>query len=223
MADNARASSLLGHRDIQVIPNCIDTERFCPGEKAEACQSLGLDPDKKHILFAAMSAMKDKNKGYAFLKAALQQVASDISDQAELVLIGDNYTIEDGFNEMKVINLGVLRDMVSIVGAYRAADVTVVPSLSENLSCTIMESLSCGTPAVAFDIGGNGDMIRHRSNGYLAREKDPRDLADGIAWCLAQEGDGLSLSARQTVENLFTPQIIGAKYAGLYEQLMSRP
>ena len=39
-------------------------------------------------------------------------------------------------------------------------------------------------------IGGNGDMVEHQVNGYLARERDAEDLAQGIRWCLENNKDG---------------------------------
>lgn len=75
----------------------------------------------------------------------------------------------------------------------------VAPSLAENLSNVIMESLACGTPVVAFDIGGNGDMITHKHNGYLATSPD--DLAQGIKWILDQDSKAyakLAQNARQS-------------------------
>jgi glycosyltransferase involved in cell wall biosynthesis len=63
-------------------------------------------------------------------------------------------------------------------------DVFVCPSSQENLPNTIAESLSCGVPAVAFDIGGIPDLIEHRRTGYLARPFDTADLSNGIVECL---------------------------------------
>ena len=47
-----------------------------------------------------------------------------------------------------------------------------------------MEALACGTPCVAFKIGGMPDLIEHKQNGYLAHPLATEDLAQGIAWVL---------------------------------------
>ena len=84
-----------------------------------------------------------------------------------------------------------------------------------------MESMSCGTPVAAFDIGGNGDMIDHKQNGYLACENDADDLAQGIQWCLANNHDNiLGKTAREKVLNNYTPEIVCKKYIELYESLL---
>ena len=84
-----------------------------------------------------------------------------------------------------------------------------------------MESLSCGTPVVAFNIGGNSDMIDHQQNGYLANELDCEDMAHGIQWCIENNADGLlSKNAREKVMNNFTINIVSKQYKQLYHSLL---
>ena len=221
MAESARKSSLLGACDIRVIPNCLDTEGFCPGSREEACARLGLDPERRHILFGAMNAVEDRNKGFEELADALKRIAPRHLEDTDLVIFGTTRLVPDRLGALTVRSLGMLRKQEDIVAAYRAADVTVVPSLSENLSCTIQESLSCGTPATAFAIGGNGDLIDHQVNGYLAREKDCEDLAQGIRWCLDHAKE-LAFAARKKVLENYTPAVVGEEYAELYRSLIER-
>ena len=47
-----------------------------------------------------------------------------------------------------------------------------------------MKHLAAVEPVVAFDIGGNGELIDHKINGYLAQPYDEEDLANGIKWVL---------------------------------------
>lgn len=81
---------------------------------------------------------------------------------------------------METFALGNITAEETMADIYRAADLFVLPSKSENLPYTIMEALSCGTPAVAFHIGGIPELITHRQNGYLAKPYDTADLANGI-------------------------------------------
>jgi len=84
-----------------------------------------------------------------------------------------------------------------------------------------MESLACATPVVAFDIGGNSDMIKHKVNGYLAKPFETADLANGIEWILDHsEYNQLSASARKKVEEKFSEKIIVEKYTRLYKQIL---
>ena len=56
MADCVRASSLLGDRRVEVIPFCLDTERYRPVDPKIARDLLNLPQDKQIILFGALSA-----------------------------------------------------------------------------------------------------------------------------------------------------------------------
>jgi glycosyltransferase involved in cell wall biosynthesis len=86
-----------------------------------------------------------------------------------------------------------------------------------------MESLSCATPVCCFAIGGNGDMVEHQVNGYLAREKDAEDLAYGIRWCLDNNKDGsFSTAARKKVMENYTIERVGEQYVNLYKSLMNK-
>lgn len=221
LADCARKSALFKDLDIRVIPNCLDTDTFCPGDRVEACRRFGLDPARRHILFGAMQAVEDKNKGFDYLVNALEQIGSVLSTDTDFVVFGTSKPIAAEIGGLKVSSIGLLRNQEDIVRAYRSADVTVVPSLSENLSCTIMESMACGTPVAAFAIGGNGDLIDHQVNGYLAREKDCGDLAQGIRWCLDHVQDLTPAASGKIIGN-FTPAVVGEKYAGLYRSLAKR-
>lgn len=86
-----------------------------------------------------------------------------------------------------------------------------------------MESLACGTPCVAFDIGGGGmcDMIEHQKNGYLAKPFDVDDLAKGIIWVLEDEErlQKLGVNGREKVEHNFTLEIQANKYISVYQDI----
>jgi glycosyltransferase involved in cell wall biosynthesis len=125
---------------------------------------------------------------------------------------------------MPVHYMGRLHDEISQVLLYSAADVLVAPSIQENLSNTVMEALACGTPVVAFHIGGMPDMIDHKINGYLSSPFEPNDLAEGIMWVLedAKRHNMLSQLARQTVMERFASRKVVEQYIELYQDVIKR-
>jgi glycosyltransferase involved in cell wall biosynthesis len=142
--------------------------------------------------------------------------------KAELVIIGATRSESPPDMGMKVHYMGYLQDEVSQVLLYSAADVVVAPSMQENLSNTVMESLACGTPVVAFDIGGMPDMIDHQMNGYLATPFEPNDLAGGMMWVLDDKNrhNMLSQRARQTVVERYTLKVVANRYLALYQSIL---
>ena len=177
LADTARESSLFSKENIMVIPNGINAKMFKPVDKKFARNLLNLPLDKKIILFGAVGAMSDERKGYRYLLSSLKRLKGR---NIELAVFGGSKKSKSDAFDITTHFFGELNDDISLVLLYSAADVMIVPSLQENLSLTIMESLSCGTSVVAFNLGGNGDMIDHKKNGYLAKALDADDLANGI-------------------------------------------
>ena len=110
-----------------------------------------------------------------------------------------------------------------MIRLYSAVSVTALPSLEENLSNIIMESLACGTPVVAFDIGGNSDLITHKVNGYLATPFDVKDFAQGIDWIL-NNADEMKLSENSVdiVRKSFDYSVVADQYKNLYQQVLNK-
>jgi glycosyltransferase involved in cell wall biosynthesis len=217
LTECAESSYLFKNKPILNLPNPIDTKTFAPFSQTEARKLFNLPPDKKLILFGAMGATSDPRKGYKELSQALEYLSEDY----ELVVFGSNEPQSPQGFKQKVWYLGYLHDDVSLRLLYSAADVMVVPSLQENLSNAIMESLSCGTPVVAFDVGGNSDLIEHKKNGYLAKFFNCNDLADGIAWILTHSmKEELKECARNKVVKNFDAEIVVKKYVELYKSII---
>lgn len=222
LAERAKESALLGDRPIHVIPNGIDTERFKSVSKAIARKALRIDEHKKMILFGGVSAKTDERKGYLHLQKAMKVLEEHYeSGDVELLIFGVSVLEEEDENYFTTTYLDYISNDRLLVLAYSAADVMVLPSKFENLPNTIMESLACGTPVAAFNIGGNPDMIDHKKNGYLAIPYEPKDLAEGIKWCLENNDDDLlSSNARRKVLDKFTLEAISKQYISLYKSLL---
>ena len=222
LAKCAASSSLLKDTRIEVIPNGLDTKQYKPIEKSLARSILGFPQNKQLILFGAMSATSDPRKGFNLLQSALQKLSqSGWGEQVELVVFGSSQPKNPTELGLKSHYLGRLNDDISLSLVYAAADVFIAPSVQDNLPNTVMESLACGTPCVAFDIGGMPDMIDHQQNGYLSKPFDIDDLARGIAWVLEDEErlQKLGVNGREKVEQNFTVEIQANSYMSLYNEL----
>ena len=117
----------------------------------------------------------------------------------------------------EAIPLGYVSDTKRIVELYHAADVFVLPSLSENLPNTIMEALACGVPCVGFKVGGIPEMIDHKKNGYVANYRDAKDLASGIRWVLDEaNGEELTKNALHKVHANYSQTAVAMQYIEVY-------
>lgn len=222
LAQLAKSSSLFKHLRVEVIPYCLDLNTYKPIDRSIARDLLGLPQDKQLVLFAALSS-GNKRKGFQHLKQALQYLYDrGLNKNVQLVIVGASQESQLVEIPFEYLPLGRLHDDISLALAYAAADVFVAPSIADNLPLTVLEALACGTPAVAFNIGGMPDLIDHGDTGYLAQPFDPQDLAQGIAWVLsdAARHQKLRIAARAKAEREFNiPRVIG-KYLALYEELL---
>jgi len=223
LAKEAGKSTLFKDRRIEVIPNGLDIGLYKPIEKKEARSIMGIPLDKKIILFGAMGATSDKRKGYLQLKHAIESLShTKLKHEIEIMIFGEDKTGLFQLFGFPVHYTGKLYDDISLAILYSSADVYVAPSLQENLSCTVMESLACGTPCVAFNIGGMPDMIKHKVNGYLSIPFDTNDLANGIEWVLNNNIDNSqSINARNTACKNYNIDNISQKYIDLYRDLLA--
>ena len=224
IADRARSSSLFRERPIRVIPNGVDTSVFKPLEKAFARRCLDMDPDRHVILFGAINAIEDPNKGFDLLIEAIRIVSRRLSAaRHELVIFGCSEPGKPQELGLATRYLGRLADEVSLAIIYNAADLMVVPSRQESFCQTAAEALACGTPVVAFDATGLRDVVEHGVDGYLARPYEPEDLANGMVQILMSAADGkMAQRARQRAVDEFSLGKVARKYAELYKEVLDR-
>src|SRR5207253_5296550 len=97
-------------------------------------------------------------------------------DDVVLVGLGHRGDAPSGLN---VRFVGNVEDESQVATYLRAADAVVVPSIAENAPLTIIEALMCGTPVVAFAVGGIPEMV-NAHNGALVTERTAEALAQGL-------------------------------------------
>lgn len=159
----------------------IDTDRFSPGDRAEARAMLGIADAPTILTVGALIP----RKGQALVIEALT------------ALPGVHYHLagageEEGRYRALATRLGVA-DRVHLMGPvanadlpmlYRAADVVVMPSASEGLANAWVEAIACGTPIVISDAGGAAELVTSPTAGRIV-PRDPEAIAAAISDILA--------------------------------------
>lgn len=210
----AKKSALLRNKEVYCIPNAINILEYYPVKKYDAKSILGINPKNKLILFGALSATSDINKGYQELNLALKHL---LSSNIEIAIFGSNRPENEELSKYKTHYYGKLDCSSSLRNLYSAADVMVVPSKMEAFGQTASEALACGTPVVIFDTTGLRDIVDHKVNGYVAKSFDVYDLAAGIDWVLNSENyESLSKNSRQKVIRYFDSELVSKKYIEIY-------
>ena len=138
------------------------------------------------------------------------------SEDIELVIFG---TKDTGYCEKnKIRKLGFISEPDLFPILYSAADVVVNASRSENFSNVILEALSCGTPVVAFDIGGNSDIIEHQINGSIVEPFNVDELTIGILDNLLSKEMSKDVISKSVLK--YSEKIISCDFEAFYNNII---
>ncbi|WP_281614275.1 glycosyltransferase [Flammeovirga sp. SubArs3] len=174
LVDLSKKSDLLGQFEHHHIRNVIDSDTFDIISREEARRELGIPNDKKILLFVSES-IKNRRKGGQILLDAIKNIKN--IDDVNVVIIGE--VDNDLFKSENFYKLGRIYDPQKMCLAYNSADLYIMPSREDNLPNVILESHSCGTPVMAFSIGGITEMVNNE-NGYLLGSPSSDTLQKGI-------------------------------------------
>ncbi len=175
---------------ISVIPCGVNLELFQPVDKNMAKQQLGLVDDKIILFVGRIEPLK----GVEQLLKAMPYLQN--GQRPRLVIIGGDKRSQYEIEKLQGLSRSLhIQDSVTFLGLkkqeqlpyfYSMADVCVVPSYYESFGLVALESLACGTPVVAADVGDLRSIIRQGKTGYVVTDNAPRCLADKIALLLAR-------------------------------------
>src|SRR4030043_404441 len=186
---------------IVVKPCGVNLDLFKPIDKETARKELGLD-HQKVILFVGRI---DPLKGLEHLLGALTYIEGE-KPPLLMVVGGDEHsqgqvqvlqqTAKDLHIENRVAFVGSVAQQ-KLPLFYSAADVCAIPSYYESFGMVALESLACGTPIVANNVGGMRHMVNHDEMGRIVSDNSPRNLASEITELFRQpEGNGQHIEAR---------------------------
>ncbi len=175
---------------VRVIPCGVNPQLFQPVEKLAAREHLGLNGDKVILFVGRIEPLK----GIDQLLRALP-LLPETQGVKLLVIGGDAYSHNEVERLKELAHTLRIETAVDFPGLvkqeqlpsyYSAADVCVSPSYYESFGLVPLESLACGTPVLATDVGAARNIIRDETVGYLVADNSPRRLADKIALILAR-------------------------------------
>jgi len=188
---------------IRVIPNGVDLLSFALAERAQARRAIGL-AEKRTTLLTVGAVYSWK--GQHLVIEALPFLRKQYPDIIYLVVGGSRPEEPSYVPSLKrrVAELG-LEDHVRFVGSrphaelarwFNAADLFVLPTRSEGCPNVLLESLACGVPVVATEVGGVPEIIRHGRDGLLAPYGDLPALRDALQNALERRWDRQALVNR---------------------------
>ena len=201
-------------KDIHVIHNGIDEFMFKPKNKVESKIELDLPIDKILILFVAEFSTKNPFKGGDIFR---KLIAETDFENAIFISVGGKSEVQFSNH----ITYPYIDNEEELALLYSAADVLLYPTQADNLPLVILESMSCGTPVIASNLGGIPEIILHKQNGFLVSDyKNVEEFKNSLLYFISLSETNRSLfalKARETILTSFTKNKMIEKYLKVYE------
>jgi glycosyltransferase involved in cell wall biosynthesis len=184
---------------VRVVENVVDTDVFHPAPEPRRAPV-----EHRPARLLTVAALAEK-KGHRYLLEALAALrAQPGRHDVALELVGDG---EERERLVRLVRKLDVADAVRFHGEQpkervaelmREADLFVLPSLYENLPCSLIEATASGLPCVATTVGGVGEIIDDDDAGILCPPGDAHALAGAIAAALERipPPDPAALAAR---------------------------
>lgn len=228
LAKCAKKSQVFRHNRIEVIPYSLDTNIFQPINKLEAKRNLNLNSDDIILLVGAVTG-KEKRKGFLELVNSLK-ICQNNDQFSELI---NNHRLKiccfgepnEAFKDLgiTVISFGNVNSDEELSLIYSAADIFILPSLEDNFPNTMLESMSCATPIIAFDIGGIPDLIEDQISGIIVPYNDIQLMSEKIIQLInnRQLCESMGQKSREIIRNNYELSIQANNYQKLYQELIN--
>jgi glycosyltransferase involved in cell wall biosynthesis len=206
---------------INVVPPGLNWSTRLPasGSKLALRAGIGLGPSDLVLITLARLIPA---KGVQYLLQAISRLGRSFPT-LKLVICGDGpfkgillELAEKLGLSSKVIFTGFRTDALSLL---QAADMFVLPSLSEGLPLSILEAMALGKPVVATRVGGIPEVIDHGKTGWLVPPGNAGALAATLQRALSGGAATLMMAqrARQTVLRRFSIDETVNSWRRLYE------
>ncbi|MGD0476243.1 MAG: glycosyltransferase family 4 protein [Candidatus Velthaea sp.] len=207
---------------IHVIPGGVNMKRFRdPRSRAAAREGLGWPVDRPIVLTVSRLVQL---KGVANMIWAIEQVRQRVPDVL-LVVAGTGPHRASLARQVRARGLSDCVKLIGHVGSdlpavYRAADVSVVPSLAlETFGLVVIESLACGTPALVTPVAGLPEVVQDLDPRLICAGTAPAELAQRLIDVLS---GGLTLPTSEQCRSYaarFDWSIIAGRIASVYREV----
>jgi glycosyltransferase involved in cell wall biosynthesis len=203
---------------VRVIPPGIDTTVFKPHDKELCRRQLGLPADA-FVIATGGASLKDTNKNLPWL---LKQL-SLLPDLGKVIVLAFGEGAAPVPDRLKVRFEGGIRERGDLARFLAAADVFVSASLMETYGLTLVEAMGCGTPVVAFRVGGIPEAAPDGQGAILCGPQDGAALREAISNLRdsPQLREDVGCIAHEVAHSRNAASCFGSKFAQLYRECLA--
>ncbi len=208
-------------KDIEVIPNFIDLDRFKKSNKTHFKKAICPDGEK---IVVHVSNFREVKRVPEVISVFHEVLKNDI--KAKLLLVGDGpdrQRAERRCRELKICDqVRFLGKQENVEEILSIADLFLIPSGSETFGLAALEAMSCSVPVISTNIGGLPEVNVHGETGYLCDLDDIECMAKHAVDILQDEEhhEELSRNARKQAERFEMSKIV-TRYEDYYKKVKS--
>lgn len=221
----AKQSPVFENIEIQHIFNGIDLNFFKHYDKKECRINLKIPLDAKVLIFSGDGLLANSPwKGGKDLINILRLINSMVNEKIYLLVTGKGNIKElEELDNFIIHKTGYIKDQTFMTTCLSAADILIYPTRADNLPNSLIESIACARPAIVFDIGGCGEIIKDNVNGFLIKPFELREFADKVIELLYDGNKLLELSknARKYAEEKFSIETMSNNYFNLFKKVIN--
>jgi len=197
-----KESSLFKNRPVEKIFLNIDENIFKKINKSLARKNLNLPIENKIIFFGSQD-FQDERKGMDYLIKSLENLKKTLSFEQEksILLVSAGREIPSLNHIFKHTHLGWIQDIKKLALAYQSANVFASPSIEDAGPIMVNQSIACGTPVVAYNIGIAPDLIIPGVNGYCTENFKYENFSDNLQTVLFKENKDGTKNSTQVCTN----------------------
>jgi len=188
--------------------HCIDLEIFKPYLREFARNVFNLPLGK--VIFLTLNERFNLGKGSDILEEVVTQFVRD-----DVIFCNAGKSV----SYPHIQNLGQINDERLLALLFAAVDAVVIPSREENSPNLIVEAFSCGTPVIAFQVGGIPDHVKHGENGLLAEDISVKSLQSLLTEFIDRRYSFSRERIREYAVNHFNMNEQAQKYLNLYHSI----
>jgi len=206
---------------IQLCYNGIDLEQFRAGSSPRPTR---LPSDA--FVIGVVCALRPEKSLSTLLKAFAE--IRNLRPGTKLAIVGSGPMLDQLQSEARA--LGIWNDCVfepstsQVADWLRAIDIFVLPSLSEAFSNSLMEAMACGCCAVASNVGGNPELVRHQETGLLFEAGDAAGLASALRALIDDQSlrQRLRTAGERMLHDRFSIRASAQRMGEIFAQLIER-
>ena len=211
-------NSVLENRKRYLIYNGINQNTFKSDLSFNYREKLGLDRNKKIILFLSDGGKNNPAKGWSYVKGVIKNFKN--RNDLLFLCIGGR---EKGYDEKykNLLYISRINNKKILASYFSASDLFLFPTLADNCPLTVLEAMSCGVPIVTFKTGGVPELVKHLKNGYVANYKDLDDLINGVKYILSLSNDEILKVKQRSINDIlsnFTVDKMVNQYIDVYQK-----